>query len=158
MFSRYRDTVASVVTLLLGAYFTITGLQLPESANTSVGPGTMPTLVGILMLIFGVLLLIPALRDLKANTSEKKTVQGNYAALGITVLLLLLYVALWQSVGFVIMTFVYLTLQFIVFCPTAKRSVKTYLLFAAIAAIATAAIYLIFSMGFNLTLPSGILG
>ena len=158
MFSKYKDTVAAAVTLVLGAYFTFSGLRLPKSANTSVGPGTMPTLVGVLMLVFGELLLIPALRGLKAESGQKKSARGGFLPLCLTVALLFLYVALWETVGFIVMTFIYLTLQFIIFCPTAKRSAKTYGLFAAISVVATAIVYFVFSSGFHLTLPVGILG
>jgi len=67
----------------------------------------------------------------------------------------LIYVVLLGPVGFPIMTALYLYLQFIVLTPVNQK--VRHLLYAAIAVVTSAVIYLLFREAFDLLLPAGLL-
>ena len=72
------------------------------------------------------------------------------AALGI----LLVYIALLRSIGFIILSTIYIFVQSNLMVPAEKRS---YLLSAVISVAASFAIYFLFARGLNIRLPGGLL-
>lgn len=75
----------------------------------------------------------------------------------LSLVLLCLYIAFYQSVGFIITSAAYLILESLLLTPTDKR--KKWTLFIIVSSIVfTVLIYIIFSKYLSLFLPSGILG
>jgi len=80
---------------------------------------------------------------------------ADYLTVGKTLGLIAAYIALLDTVGFPIVTVLYLYLQFIVLTPRTEK--VAHVRYLIIATIASTAIYLVFRYGFDLMLPAGFL-
>ncbi|MBP8277934.1 MAG: tripartite tricarboxylate transporter TctB family protein, partial [Propionivibrio sp.] len=69
--------------------------------------------------------------------------------------LILVYIALMQFVGFPIMTVVYLVAQFTILTPAERK--PNFLVYAVIAVLTSALVYLLFRYAFDMMLPVGFL-
>ena len=121
---------------------------------------------GTLLLILGIILVIRGVRAMKAekaagNVPEKKTAaqmvkdfwSANRAVIEMFVVLLI-YIALIQPVGFLISTFLFLFAEFNILSYKEDRKIGFTLIFALICAVA---IYALFKYAFSMPLPQGIL-
>lgn len=147
---RIKNCSTAVVLILLS----IAG-YLYCKANTlayegEIGSMYMPKLLFVCLLVLSVLKLIYSLKDdptpIEVKIDKKKMLIG----MG-TIILVGLYCVLFKTLGFVIVTFLYLVGQMALFCPGRKR----WGLVVLIALLATAATYLIFAVAFSLMLPLG---
>ncbi len=132
------------------------GQQGPDSK-------TIPNIIGGLMLLLSAILFITTLinwRKTKSTETEKftkKQIKKFPIKLVISLVLLSLYIACYQDIGFIISSIVYLILQSFVLIPSEKR--KKWMLFITVLSIVfTVAIYYVFSKYLTLFLPIGILG
>lgn len=74
--------------------------------------------------------------------------------MALTVAVILLYILIMQPLGFCLSTVIYLFLQMVVLAPKDKRN---YLLFAIVAVVFTALIFVAFRIGLQQLLPRGII-
>ena len=115
----------------------------------------VPYVLGSMCSVLGVFQMLSAVRlEAKPGLSDD-TAQVDYATVGKTVALIVGYVALLSSVGFPIMTVVYLIAQFYVLTPADKK--PRWVLYATVAVVTAAAVYLLFRNAFDLMLPLGML-
>jgi putative tricarboxylic transport membrane protein len=128
-------------------------------ANMRVGPGFIPRLCAIAVGILSLIVLGEGLwGQFKKKAEETPAAEGverNTRAVALTFVLITAYLALLNSVGFLITTAVYLFFQFWVLAG--NRKVRLWLL-ALIAAVASVLVYYLFVRVFYLMLPAGILG
>ena len=129
------------VTAAVVALFSVVGYFYCRSntlsAEGAIGSMYTPKLLCLCLLVLSVIKLVGAVKD---------------DAVPREVVLIGLYCFLFKTLGFVIVTFLYLIGQMALFYPDKKRRWGLILL---IAALTTAAAYLIFSVAFNLLLPLG---
>jgi len=118
----------------------------------SIDASFVPYMLGSMCSLLGVLQLLVAAR-LEAKPGNVETV--DYATVAKTVGLIVGYVALLSSVGFPIMTMVYLMVQLYVLTPAGQK--PRWALYATVAVVSAAAIYLLFRHAFDLMLPLGML-
>jgi len=147
---RTKNCVTSVVLVLfsIAGYFYCRANTLPNEGE--IGSMYMPKLLFLCLLVLSVLKFFNALKD--DPTKREVAIDRKKMATGVgTIVLIGLYCILFRTLGFVIMTFVYLTGQMALFCPGKKR----WGLILSIALLTTAATYLIFAVAFNLMLPLG---
>lgn len=134
----------------------ISAMFIPAGGSLGFGADFMPKIVAGLLLVCSLGFLIQSIRAPKQEKSDEKK-KFDYVPLmrfGIALGLLVLYVALLKSVGFVIMTALYIFAQSLFMVPREKRSI----LKSAILGIATSLIiYFVFTKGLNMVLPLGIL-
>ena len=146
---------------MLGVSIAYLAMAYRVPGHEGIDAATVPSLLAILLCLLGVLQVLSAFKHaapLTAGSSEPD--EPNAAVVEPqTVLktlgLILLYVVLLGSVGFPIMTALYLYLQFIVLTPV-DRKVR-HIPYAAIAVITSGVIYLLFREAFDLLLPAGLL-
>lgn len=115
----------------------------------------VPYVLGSLCSVLGVLQLLAAAR-LKARpglSANAETV--DYVTVAKTIGLIVGYVALLSSVGFPIMTVLYLMAQLYVLTPAGQK--PRWVLYATVAVVSAAGIYLLFRNAFDLMLPLGML-
>lgn len=156
-----------VFCLFSGAYFIMaTQIAIPSSLKSSLlDASSVPKLWGIMMFILGVIILIRGLGKMngakkggycppKSGQLErlKKSVWEARSAIAMFVILFL-YIACLQSVGFLVSTVVFLFLEF--FVLTRKEERKLWVI-ALMALVFGVAIYALFKYGFNMPLPRGI--
>ena len=119
----------------------------------------------MLLLILGIVLIVRGLRVMKAekaagNAPEKRPhrmrprlLADNRAVVEMFVVLLV-YIALIQPVGFLISTFLFLFAEFNILTYKEDRKLGFSVVFALVCAVG---IYAMFKYGFKMPLPQGIL-
>jgi putative tricarboxylic transport membrane protein len=155
----YKRKELLVGALMLGAglFYLFLTINLPRKG--SIDASTVPYVLSAALCLLGALQLFLS-RKAKAPAAEvdepaQPSDAPDYATVLKTLALVAVYVALLQSVGFPIMTALYLYAQFIVLTPLEQRA--NHLLYALIAIISSAAIFFTFRQGFDLMLPTGLL-
>lgn len=162
MFKKYRDVILGAFVILLGVGLYIMSFGIKSVALNLIKADFFPRLIAGLFVILGAILLAMGLKEAKTYVEpEKKEApfwknDGTISMLE-TLALIAVYVLLIKSVGFIIMTFLYLLAQMYVLTPKEKRTKKNLLLFIAISFITSFGIYLLFVRVFYLMLPAGIL-
>jgi putative tricarboxylic transport membrane protein len=128
------------------------------SGVSRIGSGFMPQLVAILLAIVSIVIIAGEIKKLKTPARavpKADTAKVNLKAVVATLFLIMVYVALLEKVGFLIMTAVYLFIQISLLSGKEDRKIS---LFGVIAVTASVAIYYLFVNAFHLMLPVGILG
>lgn len=129
-------------------------LQLPRRGF--VDSAFVPYILSAVLCLLGVLQLL-AWKKLPKPTAgaavEKESI--DYLTVFKSFALVIVYVALLETVGFPIMTALYLYVQFLVLTPLDQKA--NHLLYAGIALVSSASIYFLFRESFDLLLPAGLL-
>ncbi len=165
--SRLKHLVVEVVigAIFVSYFFAARGIGKKAIARAAFGPDFYPMLIAVIVVALCALLFFFDLYALvkKRGTSgpvsetsrsgEKKQTK----TVLVTLLFIVAYIALLDILGFILTTFLYLTLQISLLSPHAltKRSI---LLYGGLSAVFAAAVYFIFTEFFLLMLPAGILG
>ncbi|TCP97733.1 putative tricarboxylic transport membrane protein [Cricetibacter osteomyelitidis] len=126
---------------------------------------SVPQIIGGLTLLLSISLFITTLIRYRKSRSETEYVQAEEIAtkkkfpikLVASIVLLSLYIGLYQSLGFIVSSIAYLILQSLLLIPTEKRK-KWTLFIIVLSVVFTVTIYFVFSKYLTLFLPSGILG
>ncbi|MCQ2032816.1 tripartite tricarboxylate transporter TctB family protein [Stutzerimonas kunmingensis] len=148
---------------MLGASIAYLVMAYRVPGHDGIDAATVPTLLAILLCLLGALQTLSAIGNRARPTAESDADAPEQTSASVveplTVLktlgLILIYVVLLGPVGFPIMTALYLYLQFIVLTPVNQK--VRHLLYAAIAVVTSAVIYLLFREAFDLLLPAGLL-
>lgn len=153
MSDKKKNILTSVVFLAFGAFVYVQSLGIKHMMANDVGSAFFPKVISVAMIAVAAIRLAMALREPEA---EKKDDQNNDAKGGlITILLILVYVLAFNSVGFLISTAIYLFLQMLVLTPAEKRKLP---LLIGISIVAPLFIYTLFVYVINTPLPKGIFG
>ena len=118
----------------------------------TIGPGFMPHIIGAVLLLLGVVLTIQAVRTQAPPPPSKP--QDRRVPVLVTLLLLILYVAFLEVLGFTLTTAWYLTLQFAVLAK--DRTWKRLSIYVLASVGGSLVITVIFSRFLRLYLPQGI--
>jgi putative tricarboxylic transport membrane protein len=147
----------------IGLFFLLTGVVLFISAQgikaggeLAQGADFFPKLLSGALAVFGILTIVfegfkTADKQNEISFPGKGQVFGFFASF----LCLFLYIALLQSIGFLIMTALYVFFQSWLITPKTKRRPVRL---ALISIIFSGVVYAIFVFALNLMLPAGILG
>ncbi|KQW33843.1 MULTISPECIES: tripartite tricarboxylate transporter TctB family protein [Pseudomonas] len=149
-----NELIAGLAMLGAGVAYLILTLRLPHRGF--VDAAFVPWVLAVALCLLGALQLW-AWRKLPDKSPEptEKPESIDYPTVFKSLALVLLFTALLETVGFVIMTVLYLYAQFIVLTP-AEQKVK-HLQYALIAVVSSVLIFYIFRHGFDLLLPVGLL-
>lgn len=143
----------------LGFFFSLFGLgvfmlsfTVKKRTVLTIGPGFMPRIIGAVLLLLGVVLTVQAVRTQAPPPASKP--HDRRTPVLVTLLLLILYVALLEVLGFTLTTAWYLTLQFAVLAET--RTWKRLSIYGLASVGGSLVITVIFSRFLRLYLPQGI--
>ncbi len=154
----YKKKELLIGALMLGAGLLYLFLTINLPRKGFIDAATVPYVLSAGLCLLGVLQLLhgykvkPPMAD---ATTEANVGSIDYATVIKTLGLVAAYMALLKPVGFVIMTVLYLYLQFIVLTPREQK--PNHLAYAVIALVTSAVIYATFRQGFDLMLPTGLL-
>lgn len=172
MEKQYKDGRNDLLTGLIfclfsGSYFFIaTQIQIPGSMKASLlDAASIPKLWGAMMFILGIIILIRGV--VKMNGAKKagyvpetgdvveKVKKGIWEARSAIAMfvILFIYIAMLQPVGFLVSTILFLFGEF--FVLTRKEERKLWVI-AVMALVFGVAIYSLFRYGFSMPLPRGI--
>lgn len=165
---KYREIIGGSVFFLFSAVYYAMSLQIKQFGAGQPGIITsdfLPKIYGIAVMILSAIQVLQGAVQLKA---EQRAAAGGAEGkerrvpvepeILLTFLLLLVYVGFLKSVGFLIMSVLFILGLTFLLLPRDQRGWKKFVKVLVIAVGFTVAIYLIFVQGFHLTLPVGILG
>jgi putative tricarboxylic transport membrane protein len=176
-----EDAIGGIVVLALAAVVLIGGLAIPDSsyANAVLSPRDFPWLIGLLMAVAGAVMLLRNASALWPNHERSKTAPESEVStdddasasadgqedvstpsrpaqnpwiLALLLALLLGYILIFVWLGYVLSTFLFLSCATMLLAP--KKPVRN-LIFAVTFSVI---VYLSFTKGLNVLLPSGPLG
>ncbi len=155
LFTRYGNFALGLVFLAMSVVYFFMADALPQSPLMNIGPDFMPKVVaGITFVVAGALTILSWKTLKKTAKPALEKSESEYGRVLLTILLFAMYVALYEPVGFPIMTFVYLTLQMMIFAPKEKMNLP---LFGIVSLIAAFGIFFVFRNALDVLLPPGVL-
>ena len=157
---KYRDLITGGLSVALAVVLYMISFGVKDFSAVRLGPGFVPRVTAVFLGILGVILIVQGIRNLRAagagdGTREKTDGGKSGHAVLLSFLLMAGYIALLDSLGFIITTSGYLFFQMVLL---AHRSHRRYALFAFISVGTAAAAYYLFVGFFEVMIPAGILG
>lgn len=153
MKEKNKEVVSAFILIGISVVGLFLTLDIPQPFREyDLGAAFLPRLTLVLIIGLSVLKIVVAVIENKSGGLEKIDKSQLKKGFG-TILLVGLYCFLYEPVGFLINTLVYLFFQMMILTPKNKRKIWKLLL---IDAASTAAIYLIFNVGFSVRLPHGL--
>ena len=142
-----------LIMLFVGLAYLWATTAIPR--KDSIDASFVPYVLGSLCSLLGVLQLLAAAKLKATSGPSDDSAQVDYATVVKTVGLIVGYVALLSIVGFPVMTVVYLLAQLYVLTPADQK--PRWVLYATVAVVTAAGVYLLFRNAFDLMLPLGML-
>jgi hypothetical protein len=142
------DLIAGVGTLVLGAVIVIEANRIPDGGTDSIGPGTFPVALGIIIALCGAAILLGALKPAPAGADREAV---RWPVVWTAFALLVAYTSALAYLGFLLATVV-LVPALLVLLGT--RDIKGISLSAV---AVSGAVFLIFGKLLGVDLPSGII-
>ena len=157
---RYREIIGGSVFFLCATVYFVMAFGIKQFNDGIISSDFIPKLYGGILMVLSVLQVLFGVMNFKRQEleAEEENLIQMLTPVVLTFTLLIGYVSMLRSIGFVIMSSLFVFLMTCLLCPKDWRVPKRLLLIAVIGIGFSAAIYLIFTRGFALTLPAGILG
>lgn len=158
-FKKYGDIVVGIFFMALSVVLIAAAKMLPKSKVMDIGPDFMPLCIGALTFVLAAVLLFLSVKNFKMHAAELENVEiagCDYKRVLLSILLVLVYVFVLQSIGFIVSTLVYLPLQMLVLAPDDRRGSKDIIQILVIDVIFTLVVFFLFRYGFKIVLPAGI--
>lgn len=158
-FKKYRDLILGVIMLLFSGFYLFNARQIktrPKLTPSYASAQIMPILLGILLALLSVACIIQGVRKLhEVSGAEKegtKRDRGDMIAVALTFAVIIGYILILPVLGFCLSTLIFLFLQMLILAPAEKRN---YALFAIVAVVFTAIVFVAFRIGLSQLLPRG---
>ena len=152
MTNKQRDILCSVLFLVFGAFVLVQALPIKPVMGKDIGSGFMPKIIGTSIIVIAAVKLVLTLMS-KVSAAKTKTDDDLKGGLW-TIAALLAYVLLFDRLGFILSTALYLFVQILVLSNEQNRNLK---LNAAISVVMPIAIYALFVYVIKMPLPAGLL-
>jgi putative tricarboxylic transport membrane protein len=108
--SKTFDTIAGCVFLVVGAFFAVGSLGISRSSyGSTVGPNVFPFGLGVILILLALIVIYQA-RRYADRPKEKRA--PDFRRFGLLFLATIVYVLVFESLGYVISTFIYLVFVF----------------------------------------------
>lgn len=158
MIKKYGDIISGIAILIFSIIVYIITFSFNAITVSKTGPDFMPKLVAVGLAVLSIIVVVKGVKKAKAQV-QVTDIKGNgvsdtYGILA-SFILISVYIALLQNIGFLIMTAVYLFGQMIVLTKKSQRKLG---LFSILSVLISISIYALFVYVFKLVLPTGILG
>lgn len=146
------SALAGIFATIIGILYTIQAMILPEaSIGNPLAPKIFPIGVGLFMILFGVILSVKEIRKsgFKGKNSNSKANNKNLKLIAYISLTCILYGLIFNKLGYVISTIVFLELILLLF--NGKKNWKTNTIVSVCFSVF---IYVVFSKFLGVTLPA----
>lgn len=153
MTKKVKEILISVVFMLVGIFIYLQAMNIEPLMKNELGSGYFPKVVAGTMIVLSILNLFLNLKNTHIE-DENNTKSDLFGGLS-TIALIGIYSLLYQKVGFLIGTSLYLFLQILILAPKEKRNI---MLFAIISVVFSVFVYYLFTRIINMPLPKGIFG
>ncbi len=154
----YKKKELLIGALMLGAGLLYLFLTVNLPRKGFIDASTVPYVLSAGLCLLGILQLLQGYQakpDTAAAHNDEEASDIDYATVFKTLGLVAAYMALLKPAGFLLITVLYLYLQFIVLTPFEQKI--NHLAYAVIALLSSVLIYATFRLGFDLMLPTGLL-
>jgi putative tricarboxylic transport membrane protein len=139
------DTIAGAAFLVVGVFFIVGSRGISQSSyGSNVGPNIFPLGLGTILVLLALIVICQARRF---TDKEKEKGARDYRRFGLLLLATIVYVLVFEPLGYVISTFLYLVFVFQVM----ER--KRLLASAAVSAFFSCSVYYVYVIVFQGTLP-----
>lgn len=162
--AKYRDVIGGCLFFIFAAayYNMALGIRQFSAGSGMVDSQFMPKVYAVLLMILSSIQVLQGVYHIKKGEAEADegsglTVKDQIVSFITSFLLLIIYVALLDSVGFVIMSVLFIICMTILLSTKEQRSKKNLLKLILISVAFSVIVFMIFVDGFGLTLPEGIL-
>lgn len=153
-----KDICSAVCLLLFSLWWQWGAAQIKiQSFDNGMPANYLPKLLGWVLFVLSAVLLIQSIRKvLKGEVPQKDSVSKNHVVMLGLLAALLIYSFALSVLGFVICTILFLfgTTSFLSSPKQGKRDAAFYGKHFVISCLVTAALYLIFVVGFKISLPT----
>lgn len=163
-----KDLCFGAIILLIGAAYLGLTVQLPRSGG--IDSSTVPYILSIMITALGIIQIVIAMKALRRDAESARAqaaqpdpasgeaqtapaARPDFVSVFFTGLLILLYVALLDTFGFMVMSALYLMLQISLLTP--KYAKANYLKYAVISVVTAVVVYYQFYWAFDIMLPHG---
>lgn len=156
-----EELMFNIVFLAVNMFFFIYSMRYSGIRDTTLGTGTFPRIILVLLMIFSVINLIrTAIRYMERHKKELKDIDEKQNSINIAVmkrfllafLLLIIYYMLIKFVGFVVPTIIFIILMMILLSQKVNRSIFIF------SVLATIILYVSFRILLKVPLPTGFMG
>lgn len=153
MTNKQRDILCSVLFLMFGVFVFLQAIPIKPIMEKDLGSGFMPKIIGMAIVAIAAVKLVLTL--MSKGDSQKATSDDDLKGGLWTIAALAAYVLLFDRLGFILSTALYLFVQILVLSNEQNRNLK---LFAAISVITPVAVYALFVYAIKMPLPAGLFG
>jgi len=156
-----KDIITAVVLMIFGGGMALYSLEYRNSSTfeTDVGSNFVPMVCSLSIALLALVILVSALRNkdeaYNRNVKVETASKVDFMRCAASIVLLLLYVACFRPVGFLISSIVYLFVQITIFTT---RENRRWLPIIIVSVGLPVCCYLLFVHVLNYMLPAGILG
>lgn len=156
---KYGDIIVGVFFMLLSAAMLVMAKMLPKSTVMDIGPDFMPICIGVMTFVLAAALVLLNIKNMKiyvAQAEAEGPEKADYKRVLTSFIIILVYVFVLKSVGFIISTLVYLPVQMFILAPEERRGRKNVIQLLLTDVLFTFVVFFLFRYGFKIVLPAGI--
>ena len=156
---KYGDIIVGVFFMLLSAAMLVMAKMLPKSTVMDIGPDFMPMCIGVMTFVLAAALVFLNIKNMKiyvAQAEAEGPEKADYKMVLTSFIIILVYVFVLKSVGFIISTLVYLPVQMFILAPEERRGKKNVIQLLLTDVLFTFVVFFLFRYGFKIVLPAGI--
>ena len=156
---KYGDISVGVFFMLLSAAMLVMAKMLPKSTVMDIGPDFMPMCIGVMTFVLAAALVFLNIKNMKiyvAWAEAEGPEKADYKRVLTSFIIILVYVFVLKSVGFIISTLVYLPVQMFILAPEERRGKKNVIQLLLTDVLFTFVVFFLFRYGFKIVLPAGI--
>ena len=153
------DIIVGVFFMLLSAAMLVMAKMLPKSTVMDIGPDFMPMCIGVMTFVLAAALVFLNIKNMKiyvAQAEAEGPEKADYKRVLTSFIIILVYVFVLKSVGFIISTLVYLPVQMFILAPEERRGKKDVIQLLITDVLFTFVVFFLFRYGFKIVLPAGI--
>ena len=153
-----KEILSGVIFFLIAVALYVGSYAIVVTTNDAMGPQFFPRTVAVIMGLLAVVQVAGGLKKEKREQGDEGT-GGFNARAAATIAILFAYALLVQTVGFIIMTALYLMAQILLLLPEKRlKSRKGIVITAVVSVVTPIFIYELFYRAFSIFLPTGLLG
>lgn len=175
MKEKYKGLTVGISFFLISIFYIIGAVNIKTFTpfgHTGLTSRSIPQTLGFLMAVLSLSKIISEVKVLSCLVDQKdeeqtvteyinifnhKMNKSNFALI-LTVVLIVLYVSFYRSLGFIISSILFLIALTLFLCPQEKRSKKLRTSIVIFSILFSLFIYYIFTTYFSMVLPQGLLG
>jgi cobalamin synthase len=156
-----KDIAMGIALFGVSIVYILQTFSIRQTALIKITSAAIPRVCAVVLCALSIVLTIQGVRAYRKNRTDSRTVEERkndrmqVAAVVIALTILAIGIFLMEYAGFCVGMAVYL---FFAFFTLSKYEKKNYPLFVALSLLIPVVIFLIFTKGFGLSLPVGVLG